>query len=270
MTTTSPSPHRDETDSREVALDQLDTASFAVRSTLIDSQWVSHLQQCVDRWPPILVTETLTVLDGHHRIAAARRLGRTHLDVTVVAGLDPAEALEAAVAANSGHGLTLSRAEHRVLIDRLLHAAPEWSDRRIAAAVGVSPTTVGSRRRRASAPTEPAEHPGVQDGHLDRRVGRDGKSYPVAGVQLDNSTSSDVPSASLAAWRRALRWMVGTIRTARSRSSSGYFCGLRRAPLLVAMLHPRFQGQEHPRIPGRITAVISAKLPSSHLWEGTT
>jgi len=43
-----------------------------------------------------------------------------------------------------------------------------------------------------------------------------------------------------------------TIRTARSRSSSGYFCGPRRPPLLVAMLHPRFQGQEHPRSPGRI------------------
>jgi hypothetical protein len=49
-----------------------------------------------------------------------------------------------------------------------------------------------------------------------------------------------------------------TIRTARSRNSSGYFCRLRRAPPVVAMLHPRFQGQEHPRIPGRISPPTTA------------
>jgi hypothetical protein len=44
-----------------------------------------------------------------------------------------------------------------------------------------------------------------------------------------------------------------TIRTARSRSSSGYFYGLRRAPVEVMLHHPRFQGQEHTPIPVRFS-----------------
>jgi DNA replication protein DnaC len=29
------------------------------------------------------------------------------------------------------------------------------------------------------------------------------------------------------------------------------------------MLHPRFQGQEHPRIPGRISIAVASNLPFS-------
>ena len=53
------------------------------------------------------------------------------------------------------------------------------------------------------------------------------------------------------------RRISNTIRTARSRSSSGYFCGLDRSPLL-AMLHPHFQGTEPPRIPGRFRLIETA------------
>jgi hypothetical protein len=189
-----------------VDLDQLDTATTIVRAKPLEQRWVTQLCASAPNWPPILVTDTLQVLDGHHRVAAARRLGKNTISATILSGLGPAEALEAAIAANATHGLALSRDERRRLVDRLLHAAPEWSDRRIAVAVAVSPTTVG-KRRRAHAESEPPPS-GVQDGHPARRIGRDGKAYPVPGVQVDTwDTPSEGGSARRGVWHRARLWL---------------------------------------------------------------
>ena len=50
-----------------------------------------------------------------------------------------------------------------------IKANPEKSDRAIAAELGASPTTVGKARQVSTS------------GHLEKRVGRDGKMYPSAG-----------------------------------------------------------------------------------------
>jgi transposase InsO family protein len=74
----------------------------------------------------------------------------------------------------------------------------------------------------------------------DAELGRDTRDHPV-GLTVSRRISA-------------------TIRTDRSRNSSGYFCDLRRAPLVEAMLHPRFQEHEHPRIPGRITSAVGTHV----------
>lgn len=185
---------------RSVRVKDLDAESVVVRSQRINSTWVAQLCETPSQWPPILATEELQVLDGHHRVEAARRLRRDEIDVIIPPKLCSAGALEAAVSANATHGLSLSRAERNQLIDRLLSAAPHWSDRRIAAAVRVSPTTVGKRRRAWSA-SEPGE-PGVHIDHPGRRLGRDGKSYPARGA------NKDAP-ASMNRWAR----VIGRLRT---------------------------------------------------------
>jgi hypothetical protein len=60
------------------------------------------------------------------------------------------------------------------------------------------------------------------------------------------------------AWLSPLSRRISCIiRTVRPRSSSGYFCDPRRAPPVVAMLHPRFRGQEHPRVPARFMSTTT-------------
>src|SRR5215207_6192167 len=81
-------------------------------------------------------------------------------------------------------------------------------------------------------------------------------------VPMPSSRATRVITPCLSpVWSR----MSSTIRTARSRSSSGYFCGRRRPPL-VAMLHPHFQGMEPPRIPGRFNGVEHC----DRVWSNTT
>lgn len=174
--------------SRWVDVNDLDLESVVVRSQRISSPWVAQLCETPSQWPPILVTEALEVLDGHHRVEAARRLRQDRIEALVIPELGPAGALEAAVAANSSHGLPLSRPERTALVDRLLVTAGHWSDRRIASTVRVSPTTVGKRRRLLCVADQ--KSPGVHDGQPERRIGLDGKSYRIGGVQLDTPTTA--------------------------------------------------------------------------------
>ena len=168
---------------KTVRLTELSISTVCARAGGIDDDWVGQLMELGGDWPPILVTKDLHVVDGHHRVVAARRLRKRTIAVEELSELDGAAALvEAAATANAFHGLPLTRADRRCIVDRLLQLAPEWSDRRIAAAAGVSPTTVGTRRRAMQplAPAEAAEtRPDVRTGHLNVRVGRDGKKYPA-------------------------------------------------------------------------------------------
>ena len=121
-------------------------------------------------WPPILVqSRTNRVIDGTHRLLAARMRG----DETITARLhdcDDSEALVLAVSSNVSHGLPLSLSDRRAAARRIIEVWPEWSDRRIAAATGLSGKTVGVIRR--DGPPQP-ERLGR------RRLGSDGRSRPV-------------------------------------------------------------------------------------------
>jgi hypothetical protein len=86
------------------------------------------------------------------------------------------EALLEAIRSNTEHGLPLSLADRRGAARRLLSANPEWSDRRIASACGLSGRTVARLRDEVQARGRPGRPivPGT-----DRRIGRDGKIRPV-------------------------------------------------------------------------------------------
>lgn len=73
--------------------------------------------------PPIKaarIKDSLIVLDGWHRLAALEQNDAREADVDVLEGLSSAEAMKAAVKANTTHGLPLTRAETRIAFHALI------------------------------------------------------------------------------------------------------------------------------------------------------
>lgn len=145
------------------------TVGMRVRVQGMDENHAAALTDVRTSLPPVVVhASTMTVIDGAHRLHAARAQGQTRIEAVLVEG-DVADAFVLAVGLNARHGLPLSRADRRMAVARLLQYHPEWSDRRIAMVVGVSPKTVGAVRKD---PTE--ELP-----QSTTRIGLDGRTRRV-------------------------------------------------------------------------------------------
>ncbi|WP_241779521.1 ParB/RepB/Spo0J family partition protein [Streptomyces natalensis] len=93
--------------------------------------------------PPITVHRgTMRVIDGAHRLRAARLLGHTEIAARFYDG-DEDDAFVLAVTMNASHGLPLTLADRTAAAARILTARPQLSDRRIGKVTGLSGTTVG-------------------------------------------------------------------------------------------------------------------------------
>lgn len=164
--------------------------------------------------PPILVQRsTMRVIDGMHRVRAARLRGEKTISATFFEGND-SEAFLRAVDANIKHGLPLSLADREAAAGRILASYPQWSDRTVAAATGLSHTTVGAIRRRSGVPAA------AEGG----RVGRDGRVRPVDGAAGRRRASEVIarnPDAPLRAIAREAGVSVGTARDVRERLRAG-------------------------------------------------
>jgi ParB-like chromosome segregation protein Spo0J len=189
------------------ALDLIDsTVELSIDDLLVDrsprrggliSDHVEALAELGGRWPPIVVARRdKRVIDGLHRVAAARRLGHK----TIVAKLFEAsqdEAYVASVKCNVEHGLPLTLAERKNAARQILQINSSWSDRRIAAICGLSPGTLGAiRSRQLGQPSQ------LADGSVpvESRIGRDGRSRPVDSVaarQRVVAAIGDAPDLSL-------------------------------------------------------------------------
>lgn len=148
-------------------------AASAVRGA-IDLAHVARLCEVLVGCPPITVTTDGVIVDGAHRLEAARRLGWETIPGVALPSLTEAEVLLAAAEANSGHGLPLTREERRRAVEHLLYLDPALSDRRVAQACGVARSVVEAART--------AQRPcsGGASDHVNRRVGADGKRYPAS------------------------------------------------------------------------------------------
>src|SRR5258708_18221647 len=155
-----------------------------------DIQHVRVLAEVEDELPPIVVHRaTMRVIDGMHRVRAAILSGVTHIEALLFEGAED-EAFLLAVRLNVTHGLPLSRADRVAAAVRIINSTPQWSDRAIARAAGLSDKTVASIRRRAS-----AEIP-----HLPDRIGRDGRIRPVspaAGRRIASDLIAQHPDAAI-------------------------------------------------------------------------
>ena len=178
------------------------------RSGGLDESHVELLMESANSWPPIVVWgEDLLVIDGFHRVEAARRLGRRSITAIRFLG-SPDEAFMESVRRNVNHGLPLTVGDRRRAARRVLTRNPEWSDRRIASLCGLSDKTVGRLRRAVGS---------IQA--IDRRVGRDGKVRPVQAGQVRDRVRQALeqnPCGSLRAIAAVAGASPETVRSVRS------------------------------------------------------
>ncbi|MFO7961425.1 MAG: hypothetical protein R6U94_10805 [Nitriliruptoraceae bacterium] len=137
----------------------------------LDDDHVTRLAEVLDDLPPVIVEEATGAVidDGKHRVAAARRRGRAHVDARLVQ-LGPGEALAAAARLNARHGLPRTMGEKQAAVRHLLEEDPSRSNGLVSRLVGLSPSTVGRIRSRSGASAAELNGP---------RVGADGKTYPT-------------------------------------------------------------------------------------------
>lgn len=179
----------------------------------IDPQHVQTLAEIDTPLPPILVhRQTMWLIDGMHRLAAARINGRTAIRAVLFDG-SREEAFQLAVKANVTHGLPLSQSDRQAAAARIILADPEMSDRSIAATVGLAARTVATIRRQAAG-SEQVTH----------RVGKDGRVRPLntaEGRRLAGAMIVSQPTASLRKIAEQAGVSVGTVRDVRARIKAG-------------------------------------------------
>ncbi|GAA2400787.1 ParB N-terminal domain-containing protein [Nonomuraea africana] len=180
----------------------------------IDRAHVRVLAELNSRLPPILVHHpTMEVIDGVHRLCAARLNGRDEIAARLFAG-SAAQAFLLAVETNLAHGLTLSLAERKAAARAIIVDHPDWSDRRLGAATGLSPKTVAALRRRS---TEDSPQ-------LSERVGQDGRVRPLnnaEGRRIASEVIAARPDAPLREIAKAAGVSVGTAHDVRTRIRKG-------------------------------------------------
>lgn len=118
---------------------------------------------------PVEYDEAGNVLDGHHRVKACKELGIKEWPSVVRLGMDAQAKTLHAIKLNCARR-HLTTAGKQAAIQKALQAAPEKSDRQLAKAIGVSPTTVGTARKDLEQKGEVSK--------LDTSTGADGKEYP--------------------------------------------------------------------------------------------
>jgi ParB-like chromosome segregation protein Spo0J len=175
-----------------------------------DPAHVEALAETPDDLPPIIVHRaTMRVIDGAHRLAAARRRGAETIAAVFFEGTE-AEAFVLAVRANAEHGLPLSLSERKHAAERIIAWHPRWSNRRVAATAGLSPSTVANVRRRMP-PHMAAES---------SRVGRDGRVRPLDGAERRRAVADllrENPDLSLRRIALAAGVSPETVRAVRNR-----------------------------------------------------
>ncbi|MEU6914454.1 ParB N-terminal domain-containing protein [Streptomyces olindensis] len=172
------------------------------------------LAQLEDSLPPITVHRgTMRVVDGVHRLGAAKLRGATEINVVFFEGTLE-EAFAHAVEKNVRHGLPLTVQERTDAAARIMTSHPDWSDRRVACTTGLSRKTVAQIRR-----TGLGDHSGQT-----ARTGRDGRVRPVnsaAGREQAAQVLREKPSASLREVARVAGISPSTVRDVRDRIANG-------------------------------------------------
>jgi ParB-like chromosome segregation protein Spo0J len=183
------------------------------RTSGVDPVHVKALAAVWDLLPPIVVHRpTMRVIDGVHRLAAARLVGRDTIAVRFFDG-ELADAFVLAVRANTSHGMPLSLADRKRAAKRILLTHPHWSARRLVEAVGIAPGTVSELRRKVYGEPKAGE----------TRIGSDGKARPVdatARRHVVRALIMENPTHSLRQIAREAGVSPETVRRLRNRMQS--------------------------------------------------
>lgn len=160
----------------------MDDARFQSR-TRTDSSTVDDYKEAMSGgtvMPPItvaLVDGMMFIVDGWHRVTAARELGYDEIEAEIVS-MSEADAVWRAASANQSHGLRRSNADKIRAVEMVI-ALPDsesLSDREVARRIGVSHEFVRQHRRR--------EEDGIAEetGHADTDADTDAEGNDDAGA----------------------------------------------------------------------------------------
>nr|MDT0659372.1 ParB N-terminal domain-containing protein [Micromonospora sp. DSM 115978] len=188
----------------------------------VDQEHVRLLAGLDGPLPAILVhRNSMRVVDGMHRLAAAELRGQDTVEVRFFEGTRE-QAFVRSVQANVGHGLPLSLKDRSAAARRIIRSFGSWSDRAIADVTGLAPGTVAAIRRSLTDVEPPTS-----------RVGRDGKVRPVnsdEGRRIAGAIIRDHPEASLREVARRAGISPTTVRDVRERIERGEHPTLRGGP----------------------------------------
>ncbi|MEU7146022.1 ParB/RepB/Spo0J family partition protein [Nocardia sp. NPDC046473] len=181
----------------------------------INEDYCRCLSEVETATPPILVhRRTMRVIDGMHRLYAAKLVGAKTIQVRFFDG-DESEAFIWAVRENNAHGLPLSLGERVAAARRIIESSPQLSNRAIAGYVGLSDKTVGAVRSHRST----SEH-----SQLSSRIGADGKVRPLD-PEMGRKRAAEIlqqrPNASLREIAVGAGISVGTAHDVRKRIRNG-------------------------------------------------
>lgn len=179
-----------------------------------DPEHVAVLAAVQTELPPIVVhRSTMRVIDGLHRVRVAKLRGQEFIAARFFAGTE-ADAFVLSVKLNIMHGLPLSMADRKRAAGRIIASHPQWSDRMVASAAGISAGTVAEVRRRVIGET----------GKASVRIGQDGRIRPVDGTEgrrLAGELITENPGLSLRQIARAAGISPETARDVRNRLRRG-------------------------------------------------
>lgn len=180
----------------------------------LDPGHAAALAEIDGELPPILVRRsTMQVIDGMHRLDAARIRGMEKVQVQFI-DCSEDQAFLLAVAANIRHGLPLTLRDRRAAAARIIKLRPQASDRWIGELAGLAAKTVAAVRQGV---------PGVAV-KLTHRIGRDGRVRPLnaaEGRRIASQLFADNPEASLRQIARNAGISVGTARDVREKLRQG-------------------------------------------------
>ncbi|MGW3647250.1 streptomycin biosynthesis protein [Streptomyces sp. NPDC000878] len=155
----------------------------------------------------------MQVIDGMHRLRAAKATGCRSIKVEFFDGTEEAAFVEA-VRANIRHGLPLSLEDRRSAAQRILVSQQNMSDRAIAECTGLSTKTVGGIRRRLNQGSSQQEV----------RVGRDGRRHPLSAADGRRQAAETLAAEPLTPLRQIAKdagVSVGTAHDVRERIRRG-------------------------------------------------
>ncbi len=138
----------------------------------LDREHIRALQESPQNWPPVVAVEQegkYLLVDGFHRLQAARNLGLESVRVRIVPAPQEGDLHALAFSLNASHGRPLSLADRRAYAERLLKTRPQLSDREIGRRAGLAGNTVSSIRQQLEE--------SAQIEHTQERVGKGGYTY---------------------------------------------------------------------------------------------
>lgn len=249
-----------------ITLDTLPIVSLSISSLLLDKsprhggendEHTRMLAESEDQLPPIVVHgPSKRVIDGMHRVRAAILRGKTTIEAREYPGTQD-DAFALAVRLNIAHGLPLTRAERTTAAAQIIQSHPQWSDRMIAATVGLSPKTVAKARRRST-----GENP-----QSTTRIGHDGRARPInpaAGRLRVAALLTDNPTAPIRTIAHQAGVSSSTVHQVRQRLRAGQHPTPDHHPAPSHQHQPSttdtspYPGTAHGRAPARAVDITAA------------